>query len=61
MIVGDAHDVSLPHDHLFYELEPSTGRVSVPAQRTFARLYLATLMLMLMCSVKPYGGFDPAA
>jgi imidazolonepropionase-like amidohydrolase len=29
------------HDHLFYELEPSSGTVSVPAQATFARLYLA--------------------
>src|SRR6185503_17206911 len=29
------------HDHLFYELAPSSGTVSVPAQTTFARLYLA--------------------
>src|SRR6185503_18329374 len=29
------------HDHLFYELEPQSGTVSVPAQATFARLYLA--------------------
>jgi len=30
------------HDHLFYQLEPAgSGPVSVPAQRTFATLYLA--------------------
>ena len=30
------------HDHLFYQVEPSTGTVTVLAQRPFARLYLAS-------------------
>jgi imidazolonepropionase-like amidohydrolase len=31
------------HDHLFYQLEPAAGSTAVvPAQRTFARLYLAS-------------------
>ncbi len=30
------------HDHLFYQIEPAGATVVVPAQRTFARLYLAS-------------------
>jgi imidazolonepropionase-like amidohydrolase len=30
------------HDHLFYQLEPPSGTVSVLAQSTFAKLYLAS-------------------
>jgi len=30
------------HDHLFYQLEPTSGTVAVAAQRNFARLYLAS-------------------
>src|SRR6185295_4576204 len=31
------------HDHLFYQLEPAAGSTTVvPADRTFARLYLAS-------------------
>jgi imidazolonepropionase-like amidohydrolase len=29
------------HDHLFYQMEPPGTTLAVPAQRTFARLYLA--------------------